>query len=312
MRPLRLGFSLWSQATSWPAILKTSRLIDRLGYDYLFTQDHLYATFGEMRQPVYEGWTLLGAMAQATRHVQLGLLVGANTFRNPGLVAKMVATLDHISSGRAIVGLGAGWFEPEHVAHGLPFGATTSERLQWLDASAGIVRSLLRGHETEYASSGYAFHGAMHAPLPIRAEMPLLIGGSGEKWTLRTVARYADMWNAMGSLKTLQHKSNVLDAYCEALGRDPGSIERSVTCKLVIRDDPAEARRVWEQALANNLTSPDIEPDPWLGPPERIAARIAAHLEIGVTTVIASLPAPYDTETIRRLRTEVGPMLAPP
>ncbi len=312
MLPLKLGVSLWSQGTTWPAMLHAGRDIDRAGYAYLFTQDHLYATFGDWRQPVFEGWTLLGALAQATRRVQIGLLVGANTLRHPGLTAKMAVTLDHVSSGRAVLGLGAGWFEPEHRAHGIPFGASAGERLGWLDESASAVRALLQGQDVEQVGPGYTFRHARHAPLPLRPLLPILIGGSGELRTLSTVARSADIWNAMGSVETLRRKVGILDGYCEAIGRDPGSIERSVTCKMMIRRDPATARHVWEAALAANHTAPDIEPDPWLGPPEVIAERIAGYRAIGVTTVVVSLPWPYDAETIHRLRDEVVPLVMSP
>jgi alkanesulfonate monooxygenase SsuD/methylene tetrahydromethanopterin reductase-like flavin-dependent oxidoreductase (luciferase family) len=310
--PLKLGVSLWSQGTTWPAMLHAGRDIDRAGYAYLFTQDHLYATFGDWRQPVFEGWTLLGALAQATRRVQIGLLVGANTLRHPGLTAKMAVTLDHVSWGRAVLGLGAGWFEPEHRAHGIPFGASAGERLGWLDESASAVRALLQGQTVDQIGPGYTFRHAQHAPLPLRPLVPILIGGSGEQRTLRTVARSADIWNAMGSVDTLRRKAEILDGYCETLGRDPESIERSVTCKMIIRRDPSAARQVWEAALAANHTAPGVEPDPWLGPPEVIAERIAGYRAIGVTTVVVSLPWPYDAETIHRLRDEVVPLITPP
>lgn len=312
MPPIKLGFSLWSQGTTWSAMLRAARAIDRAGYDYLFTQDHLYATFGDWDQPVFEGWTLLGALAHATRQVQVGLLVGANTLRNPGVVAKMAVTLDHISGGRAVLGLGAGWFEPEHLAHGIRFGASAGERLRWLDESAAAIRSLLQGADVEQVGAGYTFHHARHAPLPVRPRLPILIGGGGEQRTLRIVARSADIWNAMGAPDSFRRKMRILDEHCAAVGRDPARIERSVTCKMVIRRDPVAARRAWTAALAANRTAPDIEPDPWLGPPDAIAERISRYLAIGVTTFIVSMPHPYDTETIQRLREEVVPLIAPP
>lgn len=149
MRPLKLGFSLWSQATGWPAMRDVAIRIDALGYDYVFTQDHLLATFGDPLQPILEGWTLLAALAASTSNVELGILVSANTFRNPGLLAKMAVTLDHVSDGRAILGLGAGWFEPEHTAHGIEFGRSPGERLRWLDASTRVIRALLDGETVE-------------------------------------------------------------------------------------------------------------------------------------------------------------------
>ncbi len=307
-RPLKLGFSLWSQVTDWPSLREAGQRIDDLGFEYLFTQDHLYATFGDPHQPVFEGWTLLGALASATSTVRLGTLVSANTFRHPGLIAKMATTLDHVSQGRAVLGLGAGWFEEEHTAHGIAFGASAGERLAWLDESVRAVKALLDGQTVNHDGPHYTLVDVRQAPLPIQRPIPILIGGSGERRTLLTTARYADIWNGLGSVETLRHKLAVLDDHCAAIGRDPATIERSVTCKMIIRDDPREARTVWEAALAANLTRPDIEPDPWLGPPEAMAERIHAYRSIGVTTVIVSAPWPYDLETIERLATEVRPL----
>src|SRR5918999_6568085 len=129
----RLGILLWNQATDWPSYEASARRVDELGYDHLWTWDHLYAIFGDPYQPIFEGWSVLAGWAGATERTRLGLLVGANTFRNPGLVAKTAATLDHISDGRAILGIGGAWFELEHQAHGIEFGTGFGQRLDWLD-----------------------------------------------------------------------------------------------------------------------------------------------------------------------------------
>ncbi len=310
MRPAKLGFSLWSQATSWPAFRDAAVRIDALGFDYLFTQDHLLATFGDEGQDIYEGWTLITAVAPLTSHVQLGLLVAANTFRNPGLMAKAAVTLDHISNGRAVLGIGGAWHQPEHTAHGIDFGVSPGDRLRRLDAAVRGMRALLDGDAANVDEPSVRLPGVRHRPLPLAARLPILVGGSGEQKTLLTTARYADIWNGLGSVETLRHKMAVLDAHCAAERRDPAEIERSVTVKMVIRDDPAEARRVWEAALTANRTRLDVEPDPWLGAPDMIAERARAYLAIGVTTVIVSMPNPYDTETIERLAREVQPLLA--
>ena len=136
-RDLKLGILLWSQAAPWPEMLDAARRVDRLGYDHLWTWDHLYAIFGDPYQPIVEGWTALAAWAMATERTRLGLLVGANTFRNPGLVAKTATTLDHISGGRAILGIGGAWIELEHQAHGIDFGSGFGQRLDWLEESVG-------------------------------------------------------------------------------------------------------------------------------------------------------------------------------
>jgi F420-dependent oxidoreductase-like protein len=307
-QPVRLGIALWPQATTWPELLATARLIDRLGYDHLWSWDHLYAIYGDPFQPIYEGWTLLAAYAGATQRVRLGLLVGANPFRNPGLVAKTVTTLDHVSGGRAILGMGAAWFEPEHRAHGLDFGSGFGERLDWLDEAVGIMRRLLDGEEVTHAGPHYRTDHLRHAPLPIQRRLPIMIGGSGERKTLRTVARYADMWNAMGPPDFLAHKNQVLRQHCLEVGRDEAEIERTVSCKIVIRNQRDEAWRVWQAQMAHNKTDPLVEKYLWLGPPEEIAQEMRACMEAGFRTLIVELPAPFDRETIERLIGEVRPL----
>ena len=155
MNDLKLGVLLWNQATDWPSYLDAVRKVDRLGYSHLWAWDHLYAIFGDPYQPIYEGWSSLAASAMATEQTRLGLLVGANTFRNPGLVAKLASTLDHISGGRAILGLGGAWMEPEHTAHGIEFGTGFGQRLDWLDEAVGACRDLLDGKSVTSAPGGH-------------------------------------------------------------------------------------------------------------------------------------------------------------
>src|SRR5687767_15526390 len=200
MSEVKLGVLLWSQASEWPELEASARRVDQLGYDSLWTWDHLYAIFGDPYQPIFEGWMSLAAWAKVTSRVRLGLLVGANTFRNPGLVAKLAGTLDHLSDGRAILGIGGAWFELEHTAHGIEFGSGFGQRLDWLDEAVGAMRAVLDGKSaTSEPGAHYAFNDLRHDPLPVQKRLPIMIGGSGEKKTLRTVAKYADMWNAMGT-----------------------------------------------------------------------------------------------------------------
>ncbi len=199
MSDVKLGILLWSQAASYAEMLDAAKLVDRLGYAHLWTWDHVYAIFGDPYQPIFEGWSLLNGWARETEQIRLGLLVGANTFRNPGLVAKTAVTLDHASDGRAILGIGGAWMELEHKAHGIEFGTGFGQRLDWLDESVGAMRRVLDGESVTSEPGGrYAFDDLRHAPRPVQAHLPIMIGGGGEKKTLRTVARYADMWNGMG------------------------------------------------------------------------------------------------------------------
>ena len=313
MPDVKLGVLLWNQATSWADYEEAAQRVDRLGYDHLWAWDHLYAIFGDPYQPFFEGWTTLAAWAKSTQHARLGLLVGAVTFRNPGLVARQAMTLDHISNGRAILGIGGAWFELEHNAHGIDFGSGVGQRLDWMDEAAAAMRTLLDGGEVTSAEGAhYDFDRLVLHPRPVQERLPIMIGGSGEKKTLKTVARYADMWNAMGTPDLLRHKDEVLRAHCEAVGRDAAEIERTAGCKPIIRDTEAAARRVWEEQMAHNRTPmSDVQDDDtfWVGTAEQIAEEMRARREIGFHTFIAEMAAPYDVETLERWIGEVKPMV---
>jgi alkanesulfonate monooxygenase SsuD/methylene tetrahydromethanopterin reductase-like flavin-dependent oxidoreductase (luciferase family) len=312
---VKLGVLLFSQATSWVDFRAAAALADRVGYDHIWTWDHLYAIFGDPYQPIFEGWTAIAALSGMTTHAHLGLMVGANTFRNPGIVAKMATTIDHASDGRAILGIGAAWFELEHRAHGIDFGATPGDRLRWLEEAVGVVRGLLDGKEVNHRSKKYAFEGTRHSPLPVQRRLPIMIGGGGEKKTLRIVAKYADMWNLTQSdPEAMQHKDEVLREHCRDVGRDEREIERTVLIRPVIRDDRAEAERVWDAQMAHNKVSAT---DPKRRDPnEHVAGSVAdferlltGYAAIGFNTVILELASPFDHETIERFATEVRPRL---
>jgi alkanesulfonate monooxygenase SsuD/methylene tetrahydromethanopterin reductase-like flavin-dependent oxidoreductase (luciferase family) len=309
---LKFGILPWSQAASWPEMLEAAKLIDRLGYDHLWAWDHLYAIFGDPYQDFFEGYSLLAAWARETERTRLGLLVGANTFRNPGIVAKTVTTIDHVSDGRAIAGLGGAWFELEHHEHGIEFGSGPGQRLDWMDEAIAAIRALLDGETVTSPPGGrYAFHELRQHPLPIQRHLPIMIGGSGERKTLRTVAKYADLWNAMGSVEKLRHKIDVLRRHCDDVGRDPAEIEFTLGIKATIRDTEAEADRVWKAAMEHNRTPlADVEDDDtfWNGTPEQLAEKLGPYVELGFHTVISEQPAPYDTETFERLIGQVKPL----
>ena len=309
----RLGILLWSQAATWDEYERAAVRVDELGYEHLWTWDHLYAIFGDPYKPIFEGYTTLAAWAKVTRRTRLGLLVGANTFRNPGLTAKTAVTLDHISGGRAILGIGGAWFRKEHAEYGIEFGASPGTRLGWMDEATAAMRALLDGETVSSPPDGrYRFDNLRLVPPPVQAHLPIMIGGSGEKKTLRSVARYADMWNAMGVPEVLERKVAILREHCEREGRDFAEIELTCGCKPVIRSTEAEARRVWEAQMAHNRTplSDVIDDDTfWVGTPEQVASEMIARRALGFDTFIAELAAPFDDETMDRWINEVRPMV---
>jgi F420-dependent oxidoreductase-like protein len=298
------GAQLWSQATDWPRFRAAALEAEAGGWDSLWTWDHLMAIQGPWRQPIFEGWASLAAWAALTSRIRLGLMVGANTFRNPGLTAKLATTLDHISDGRAILGIGGAWFEREHDAHGLDFGASVGERLDRLDEAVGIIRRLLDGETVTHAGPAYRFHDAEQLPRPIQAHLPILVGGSGPKKTLRTVARHADAWNTAGTVEEVTARVAILEEHCVAVGRDPSTIERTVSFPTVIRDRRSDAEAALAGLLAHNQLDGGAEgmgTPVMLGAPADIAAALLPYRRLGFGTIMVRMPAPYDAETLARI-----------
>jgi alkanesulfonate monooxygenase SsuD/methylene tetrahydromethanopterin reductase-like flavin-dependent oxidoreductase (luciferase family) len=310
---ISLGVALWSQASDWPSFLDAAKRADRLGFDHVQTWDHMLAIFGDRHQPIWEGYTALAALAQATERTRLGLFVGANTFRNPALVAKSMITIDHISAGRTLLGIGGAWFETEHREFGFDFGSGFGQRLDWLAEAVPAIRTLLDGGEVTSAPGGrYAFDHLRIEPRPVQARMPMMIGGGGEKKTLRIVAEYADMWNVFGVPETVAHKARILREHCAAVGRDPEAIERSMGCKVIIRSTEAAAWERYEQVVRHNKIPMDRLADDvtwWVGTPDQLIERIQSYRAVGFHTFLCETPAPYDAETMETLVEVVKPMV---
>lgn len=307
---VKLGLQLWNQVYSWGEAKRAAQLAEKLGYDSLWTWEHALACMGAPEQDTFDAYTLLTAWSLVTSKLSLGVLTGANTFWNPGLLAKKVTTLDHVSEGRAILGLGGGWFEPEHRAFGIEFGKGWSDRLGWLDESARSLRALLDGDTvTSSPDDHYRFDDLRLHPLPLQARLPILIGGAGEQRTLRTVARYADIWNwvGLGDLDLMRHKHAVFEQRCEEEGRDPDEIERSVFLSPVVRDTEAEALRFFRvQMEANQLDEAVLDDDDiYVTTPERITELMVAWKQMGVSNFIIEIAAPFDDETAERFAGQI-------
>jgi probable F420-dependent oxidoreductase len=209
MPDVKLGALCWNQYTDWPSLLEAGRRADRLGFDSLWTWDHVYPIVGSHEGPMFEGWLTLTAWAGVTEQTRIGLMVGANTFREPTLTAKMATTLDHISGGRAILGIGAGWFKRDYDEYGYEFGEAR-DRLRDLREALPRIKERL---------------GKVNPP-PV-GRLPILIGGSGPKVTLKLVAQHAQMWHSFGDADDYRRKNEILLEHCAAEGRDPAEIERT-------------------------------------------------------------------------------------
>ena len=283
---------------------------DEAGWDSVWTWDHLLAIFGPWEQPIFEGWSILSAIGPLTKRVRLGLMVGANTFRKPGMTAKLATTLDHVSGGRAVLGIGGAWFDREHEAFGIPdWGSGFGERLDRLDESVMLMRRLLDGERFSHTGQFYTLTDALCEPRPVQAHLPILIGGSGPRKTLRTTALRADAWNTAGTIDEVRTRLEILDQHCADVGRDRSEIELTVSFPIVIRDATADAESAYAASLGHNGTDSMGDVPILLGSPATVAAGLRPYVELGFRTVIVRLPAPYDKETIARMN-EVGDLLA--
>lgn len=310
---MKLGILISPYYTAWSSLRGFGIRADELGYDSLWTADHVspVAGDGSGNVPVFEGYLTIASWAENTKNVRLGLMVGANTFRHPALVVKMVTTLDHMSNGRMNLGIGGAWVEAEHTAFGFEFGSSASERLDWLDEAADLMRAMLLGRPVTARGPHYHAKDAINDPPPVQKQIPIIIGGSGERKTLATVARYADAWNYLGfdlDLEMARHKDAVLRRWCEKIGRNHAEIERTLyTGPVAIRDTVGEAEKVAKRISDTNF-SRALDPR-LVGPPELIAETWAPFLDLGFHHIIADLTAPHDEETLQRLVAEVKSML---
>jgi alkanesulfonate monooxygenase SsuD/methylene tetrahydromethanopterin reductase-like flavin-dependent oxidoreductase (luciferase family) len=304
---VRFGAAFWIQRTDWPQLRDACLAAEAAGFDSLWLDDHLLSDEGDWRDPKLEGWASLAAVAALTGKISLGLLVAANTFRNPGLTAKLATTLDHLSGGRAILGLGGGWFTREHEAFGIDFGGGFGERLDRLEEAVGLIERLLAGERVTHQGRFYSMTDALCLPRPVQDRLPILIGGSGPEKTLRTTARHADLWNGYGEAARIAETSAVLRERCQEIGRPFETIARTVTMDVVIRDREADARRDYRALEDAHQIHGRIDSRgerrsvSAAGPPSSVAEYLRAFDDLGIATAIWVFRSPFDLETIARL-----------
>jgi F420-dependent oxidoreductase-like protein len=260
------------------------------GFDSVWVMDHFYQLppLGGPDQPMLEAYTLLGALAARTRRVQLGTLVTGVTYRNPAILAKIVTTLDVISQGRAILGIGGAWYEAEHQGLGIDYPSDRA-RLDMLEEAVQICRAMFAGDDVSFSGTRYRLDHARNLPRPVQPGGPrIMIGGGGEKRTLRLVARYADMCNVTGDVSTLARKVGVLRRHCAEAGRDPAEVAVTWMTPLILTTSSQGTAEVREMLAA--ASSPEETAGYTVGQPHEIPGLVAGHIEAGADEVIFSLP----------------------
>ncbi|MDH3755048.1 MAG: TIGR03560 family F420-dependent LLM class oxidoreductase [Acidimicrobiia bacterium] len=250
-----MHFSFWATSgNSWDDILAGCHHAETTGWDGVWVPDHfmpppggygegLGSSDGSELGPVHEAWVLLGALAAVVPRVRVGAMVSGITYRHPAVLANMVATLDHVSGGRAVLGIGAGWQENEHQRYGLALGSP-AERSDRFEEACEVIVGLLTDRRTTFAGRYYQLDGAPMEPKPLQDPLPVVIGGAGEQRTLRTVARWANESNVWGGPDVQREKGEVLARHCDDVGRDVGEIRRTAAAMLTITDDEATADRI--------------------------------------------------------------------
>jgi len=275
-QPIRFGIQTPQQHRSWSEMLSLWQEVDTLGFDTAWVFDHFLPIFSDPTGPCLEGWTALAALAMATKNVRLGVMVTGNTYRHPAVLAKMATTIDIISGGRLILGIGAGWFELEHREFGMPF-PQVAERLARLDESLEVIKRLWTEGRASFTGRYYQLNEAVCNPKPVqRPHPPILVGASGERVALGIVARHAQMWNSFGTPEVFRHKIARLAAHCQRIGRDPTTLEKSVLLSALF--PLSEARQ-----------------------------RIEDYVAAGVTHLIFSVSASVDRQYLRRFAQEIIP-----
>jgi len=286
-------------------LVEITTVAEASGFSSISLMDHLHQIrgVGPPTNWMFEGSTMLAGLAAQTSKVTLGLMVGAVTYRNPALHAKITTTLDVISGGRAWHGVGAAWFEGEAHAYGFEF-PPLSERFEQLEEAVQIARAMFTTERVTFAGNHFRVDGAFNNPKPVRGDIPIVIGGSGERKTLRMVAEYADGCNLFGDLQRCRHLLGVLDSHCERVGRDPSEITKTRMGVLVIA-------RTHEQAMAKIAGVPEERRGFVLaGDVDEIAERGQAFVDIGIEGMTVSIPDVHDLETVELAGRALGPVFA--
>jgi F420-dependent oxidoreductase-like protein len=298
-----------ADADLFDRICEIAKTAEDSGFDSVWVMDHLYqiAMIGPPQNAMFEAYTLLGGIAARTSKVRLGTMVTGVTYRNPALLAKIVTSLDVISSGRAVLGIGSAWNEQEHEGYGFDF-FTARERFERLTEAVQIARLMFTEDRPSFDGSYYRIHEALNVPRPITpGGPPILVGGSGEKWTLRLVAERADACNLFGDVETIRHKVSVIEQHCAEIGRDPSEITKTRLGTLLIGETDAEAdAKLPALAQERGMTREQARASSTVS----VAEQAQALLDAGLDGLLFNMPDSQDLEPVRLAGTTLAPLFA--
>jgi F420-dependent oxidoreductase-like protein len=279
---------------------------EELGYDWVSDFDHFLPIHSDPSGPQFEGTTLLSAMAAHTSRVRCGMLVLGVTYRHPAVVANIAATIDHVSGGRLELGMGAAWFDLEHGQYGIPF-PRIGVRMDMLDEACRILRGLWTQETTTFEGTHFQLKDAMLAPKPLQEHLPLVIGGAGERRTLRIAAEHGDIWNMlMGDFDEYRHKLDVLAGHCADVGRDPADVRKSLTFRAFLDEDERAARERVRETYGGEPPA-RLKRMMIVGTPEQCIERLRMYAELGVGDFLLSTFAPVDWPTVEHVAKSVAP-----
>jgi F420-dependent oxidoreductase-like protein len=298
--------SIEGAQNKWQKAVDIAVLAEELGFDSIWVYDHFHNVPTPAHEAVFECWTTIAAISQRTSRVRLGQMVGCNSYRNPGLLAKITSTIDVISGGRLDWGIGAGWYENEYKGYGYEF-PKPSERIGMLKETVEIVKSMWTNEETTYDGRFYKMSRANCDPKPLQnPHPPVWIGGGGEQLTLRVVAQHADVSNFGSSVDEFIRKREILKGHCKEIGRDEDEIRKTISSEVFIRETEAEV------IAAGNRNIYGGDAEQWreralVGTPEQVSEKIQRYLDAGCTGFIPWCPDYPSTETLELFAKKVMP-----
>ena len=298
-RTLSVGLQLGPQTVAWEELRRWTLKAEALGFDSVWLADHFIRGFEHPEHPVIEMWSGLAALAAITSRIRLGSLVASVTHRNPAITAVSAATIDRISRGRFVLGLGAGWSKDEHRAYGIPL-PPPAVRIAMLAEAIQICRLLWTGERASFEGKHFRLDDAACEIKPLQAPLPILVGAMGEQLALRVVAQHADTWNMVGGDRAvLAHKSELLDRYCVEAGRDPATLRRSIEVPIAVATDPATLQRRLDRVIRQRGYDPDRAADVCIaGTPEQCIEMIERYREMGISEIMLITLAPFDDDEL--------------